>query len=98
MAAYMRLLGKIRKAEEQDPNTPTVLRYQLALGEGAVTIASRGSKTLAERMTFPNQTTMLTKAYGDAEAAEMSDLIIKTIKKRTTVVLAYRADLSTPAK
>jgi hypothetical protein len=95
---YIRLLGKIKKAEEQDPSNPTVLRYVLNLGEGSVTVAARGSKTLAERTTFPNQAQILTKVYGEADARDMNELITKTIAKRSTVVLAYRPDLSSPGK
>ena len=93
-ASYLRLLAKIKKAEEQDSNAPPVFRYVLAFGDGLVTLAVRPSETHAERGKWPNQTQVLRKAYGEAEQLEMSEAFTKSIAKRSTVVFAYRPDLS----
>lgn len=100
LGGYLRLLAKVKKAEEQDANAPTVLRYVLTNGDGAVTVAARLSKTLAERAKWPNQGDVLRKAYGEGEQQDMNDTIAKSVTKRSTVVVAYRPDLSrvnTPA-
>lgn len=98
IGGYMRLLGKIKKAEEQNTSAQTVIRYVLNTGEGAVTVAARSSDTLAERGAGPGQGDVLQKFYGAAEAADMNELINKTIVRRSTVVLAHRSDLSSPGK
>lgn len=94
LGSYLRLLGKIKKAEEQDANAPTVLRYVLANGDGAVTVAARPSSTLAERDKWPNQGQILRKVYGEGEQQDMNDTISKSIAKRSSIVVAYRPDLS----
>lgn len=94
LASYLRLVGKIKKAEEQDANAPPVLRYVIVNGDAPITVAARPSATLAERAKWPNQTQVLRKAYGEGEQQEMNDLITKSIAKRSSVVLAFRPDLS----
>ena len=93
-AAYQRILGKIKKAEEQDANGPTVLRYVMSLGDGMVTVAARPASTLAERAKAPNQGDVLDKFYGVDENRDMNDAITKAVVKRSTPILAYRPDLS----
>ncbi|MGQ0735892.1 MAG: hypothetical protein ACT4QD_19835 [Acidobacteriota bacterium] len=94
---YLRILGKIKGAEEQDPAAPTVLRYVLANGEGVRTIAARPSRTLAERGAWPNQGAVMVKAFGQGEWTDMSETIERSIASRSSVVVAHRPDLSTPA-
>lgn len=98
LGTYLRLLGKIKKAEEQEANHPPVLRYVLVNGEGPITVAARPSSTLAERGNWPNQTQVLRKVYGEGEQQDMGDTITKTIAKRSSVILAFRPDLSKVAK
>jgi hypothetical protein len=98
VGSYMRLLAKVKKAEEQNTSAPTVIRYVLNTGEGAVTVAARPSNTLAERSAAPGQGDVLQKFYGAADAADMNELINKSIVKRSSVVLAHRPDLSSPGK
>ena len=98
LASYLRLLGKIKKAEEQDANAPPVFRYVIVNGEAPITVAARSSATLAERAKWPNQTQILRNVYGEGEQQEMNDLIAKSIAKRTSPVLAYRPDLSKVSK
>lgn len=98
LGTYLRLLGKIKKAEEQDANAPPVLRYVIVNGEAPITVAARPSATLAERAKWPNQTQVLRKVYGEGEQQDMGDTITKSIAKRSSVVLAYRPDLSKVSK
>jgi hypothetical protein len=91
---YNQLLRKIKKAEEGMPNAPTVVRRAMVEGPGFVTIAARYYNKFAERTGAPNQNDLLEKAYGEEEAREMNETILRSVAKRETWVLAYRADLS----
>jgi hypothetical protein len=94
--AYLRLLAKVKKAEEQDANAFPVFRYvqTYGSGEGLVTFAVRPFDKHVERAKWPNQAQVLRKAYGEAEQLEMSEAFTKSIVKRSVVVFAYRPDLS----
>lgn len=96
VAGYSRILAKIKKAEEMDPSAPTVLRYALNLGVGAVAVAARPVASLAGG--GPDQGEMMRKAFGNEEWRLMSEEIARGIVKRSSVVLAYRPDLSSTAR
>jgi hypothetical protein len=92
--AYNLILARIRKAEEANPNAPTVIRRTMIEGQANVTIASRYFNKFAERSTVPNQGDVLRKAYGDEEARQINETSRGATARRDTWVLAYRADLS----
>ncbi len=97
MATYDEMIGRIKKAEEARPNSPTVLRRSIVQGPANVTLASRYFDTWSEFGAFPDQPAMMREVFGEADARQMAETIGKAVAKRDLWVLAYRADLSKPA-
>lgn len=90
---YRKYLDKVKAAEDKYDPSPVIRRVSV-LGDAQVWSSVRLFNKWAERDAAMNPGEALNKAYGEAEAREITDMAAGCIRKRTTYVLAHRPDLS----
>jgi len=95
-SAYELYLAKVKAAAEQAPNAPTAIRRVSVQGTSNVYSSSTYFNKHAERDGWPNGGELLRKAYGEAEARNLTETSLRAVRKREYRVLAFRADLSRP--
>ena len=94
-AAYATAITKITTAQQKAGDKRTIIRRNSVQGLGFTNYGVTLINRLSDRdATNPNLGEALRKAYGDAEAAQIQDVVNAAVRNRQQVFLNYRADLS----
>ena len=92
---YEEFVKKQNGARDKTPGSPAVSVYAVNLGGPAFTFYTVTAwDKWADREKFPNGGQMLTKVYGEAEAARLQKLQRDATANQRTEVYAYDADAS----
>ena len=92
---YEDFLKKLNASRDKTPGAPAVLTYAVNLGGPGFTFyAFTGFEKWADREKFPNGGDMLTKVYGQAEAARLQKVQRDAITQTRSEVFAYVANAS----
>jgi hypothetical protein len=92
---YEDFVKKLNAARDKTPGSPRVLVYAVNLGGPAFTFYTITEwEKWADREKFPNGGQMLTKVYGQAEAARLQKLQRDSIVQQRSEVFAYNANAS----
>jgi cellobiose-specific phosphotransferase system component IIB len=90
---YRKYLDKLKAAEDKHDPSPVTRRVSV-LGDAQVWSSIRSFNKWAERDALMSPGEVMNKAYGEAEAREITDMAAGCIRNRTIYVLARRPDLS----
>jgi hypothetical protein len=92
---YEDFLKKQNAARDKTPGSPRVVVYAVNLGGPGFTFyAFTGFEKWADREKFPNGGEMMTKVYGQAEAARLQKIQRDAITQQRSEVFAYNANSS----
>src|SRR5438067_7522191 len=92
---YEEFVKKLNAARDKTPGSPRVLVYAVNLGGPAFTFYTITEwEKWADREKFPNGGQMLTKVYGQAEAAQLQKMQRDAIVQQRSEVFAYDANAS----
>jgi hypothetical protein len=92
---YEEFVKKLNAARDKTAGSPRVLVYAVNLGGPAFTFYTLTEwEKWADREKFPNGGQMLTKVYGQAEAARLQKLQRDAIVQQRSEVFAYDANAS----
>src|SRR5262249_21922849 len=92
---YEEFVKKLNAARDKTPGSPAVSVYAVNLGGPAFTFYTVTEwEKWVDREKFPNGGQMLTKAYGEAEAARLQKLQRDAIVNQRSEVYAYDGDAS----
>ena len=95
-SAYELYLAKLKAAQEQAADAPTVVRRVSAQGLSSTYITSIPFDKNSELDGWSSPGETLRKAYGEAEARHIIESSLRCVSKREIFVNAYRPDLSRP--
>ncbi len=96
-SAYELYMAKLKAAQEQAPDAPTIMRRASVQGLLYTYSTAIPFDKNSELDGWPSPSETLRKVYGEAEARHLLETVRRCVSRVEIYVLAYRPDLSRPA-